>query len=204
MQPGSQKRVNHQVGFIEGGVERGQILAEHFDGLARLFATSQMLGRSPLHGRAVCCEEDARRATTSAQEPGHGKPVAAIVALAAQHHGLQTSQAVPSRRNSCNHLCTRPLDEFGARNIRLGDGALIDRRHFSARYQFVQVQCSSLPGADQFAQPAWGLTGQRLARVLGQERVKADADPQGPSRQAAAEQPHPRSDAKAQGQACAQ
>ena len=135
-QPGPQKRVYHQVGVAEGGVERGQVLAEHFDGLAPLFTTPQVLGRSPLHIRSICCEEDARRPTASAQEPGHGKSIAAIVALAAQDHGLQTSQAIPARRNGRNHLRTCPLYEFGAGDARLCDRALIDRGHFSARYQF--------------------------------------------------------------------
>ena len=62
-QSGPQKRVNHQVGFLDRSVERSQVLAEHFDGFTLLFATPQVLGRSSLHVRAVCREEDARRPT---------------------------------------------------------------------------------------------------------------------------------------------
>ena len=89
-QSSSQKRVNHQVGVEQGSVERSQVLAEHFDDPALLFATPQVLGRSSLHVRAICREEDARRPTASAQEPSYSKSIAAIVAFAAQDNGFNT------------------------------------------------------------------------------------------------------------------
>ena len=118
-----------------------------------------MFGGIALHRLPFRREKNADRSAASTQEPGNDKAVAAIIALATEHHRLQTGQTVPARLNRRDDLGAGPLHQFDAGYARLCERSPVPIATGEAESRYKDFERLLVDGLIDWIQPDPGRCG---------------------------------------------